>query len=79
MEDDERKALLFPSWATNGNSPRYDDLSDADKAVWRATRGQREDADSHANWLRQLVDAVNRGDISDDDARLAIKRVGKWV
>jgi hypothetical protein len=77
MEDDERKALLWPSWAANGNGPRYDDLSDVDKEVWRKTRGQRNDADSHATWLRDLANAVIRGDITTRDATEAIERMGE--
>ena len=76
MEDEERKRLLFPPWAINGG-PRYDSLSDIDKKVWNATRGQTGDADSIVAWLRELRDAVARGDVTDDDARKAIKRIGE--
>src|SRR5262245_33043602 len=67
MRDDERKALLFPSWAAR-NGPRYDDLSDADKAVWRQTRGQHDDADSIIRWMHNLTVAVEDGVISEDEA-----------
>ena len=76
MQDDERKRLLWPEWDANGNGSRYDALSDADKSVWRATRGQRDDADSIITWLHALGEAVARGDITKDDAELAIKRIG---
>lgn len=75
MHDDERKRLLWPEWATNANGQRYDALSDADKAVWRATRGQRDDADSIINWLHDLATAETSGDITSEDARLAMQRV----
>jgi len=77
MEDDERRRLLFPPWSTNGNGPAYDALSDVDKAVWRKTRGQRNDDDSLATWLNELAIAVRRGDISAGDAAAAITRVGE--
>lgn len=75
MQDDERKELLWPSWSTNGNGSRYDDLSDIDKEVWRKTRGQRDDADSIVTWIRQLAIAVRQGDITEADAELAMRRV----
>lgn len=75
MQDDERKELLWPSWATNGNGSRYDALSDIDKEVWRKTRGQRVDADSEMEWLRRLAIAIADGSISAQDAEAAVKRV----
>lgn len=77
MDDAERERLLWPPWATNGNGPRYDDLSDVDKAVWRKTRGQRKDDDSVATWADELAQAVKRGDISAGDALAAITRMGE--
>ena len=75
MQDDARHELLYPSWATSRNGPRYDDLSDVDKEVWRKTREQREDADSVVTWLEALTAAVRLGEITQDDAERAIKRV----
>ena len=75
MEDDERKELLWPSWNANANGPKYDALDDVSKAVWRKTRDQRNDADSIIAWLKRLAEAAAQGEISDEDARLAMKRV----
>lgn len=77
MHDDEVKELLWPSWAARRNGPGYDELSDTDKAVWRGTRGQRQDADSVIEWLKRLARAVVMGDITQADADAAIKRMGE--
>ena len=78
MDDDRRKELLWPSWSTNGNSPRYDELSDdISREVWRKTRGQKTDADSMIEWVRQLTMAVKEGLITQTEAEMAISRIGE--
>ncbi len=74
MDEERKRALLFPPWAANHNGARYDALSDADKGVWRKTRGQRDDADSELRWLDQLADAMHDGSITWDEMEQAIKR-----
>lgn len=76
MDDDERKALLWPPWATNGlEGKRYDELDDASKALWRQTRGQRTDVDTLDKWLWELTNAVRRGLVTEAQAEDAITRV----
>lgn len=78
MTDDARKELLWPSWAANGNSARYDELSDdVTRTVWRMTRGQKIDADSMIVWLDALAAGVRDGLITETDARAAIARIGE--
>lgn len=76
MDDDERKALLWPSWATNGlEDARYDVLDDEAKKVWRDTRGQRTDEDSFTTWAHKLSVAITQGRITHTEAVEAIRRV----
>lgn len=80
MEDDERKALLWPEWSTRGNGPKYDDLDATSQVVWRTTRGQKEaNADTVSNWLDALANAVAREAITPEEATEAIRReTGEW-
>lgn len=75
MDEDERKNLLWPPWATNGEGPRYEALDDAGKALWRQTRGQRTDGDTITTWAHKLSTAVQRNEITNDQAREAMQRV----
>lgn len=72
---DQRRLLLFPAWLhSDVGSPRYDELSEIDRAVWDRTRGQARDTGSLAAWGEQLGRAVKAGLISDDEAQAAIER-----
>lgn len=75
VASDKRKDLLFPPWAMNGNGPRYDSLDETTKAVWRTTRGQKEDTDSLVKWAHELAAAVQDGTITEMEAEAAIARV----
>lgn len=75
MDEDERKALLWPPWATNGEGARYEALDDVGKAVWRQTRGQRVDTDTQERWIEDLRNAVARKFITAEDAHTAIRKV----
>jgi hypothetical protein len=78
MERDRRKELLWPPWAANGNSPRYDELSDdVAREVWRKTRGQKVDADSLIQWAKELSAAVSEHLITPAEAEAAITRLGE--
>lgn len=71
------KELLEPSWlSSDAGSPRYDHLSDVDKRIWRATRGQTRETDSVAAWQKQLARAVHMGWITYEQARAAKSRYG---
>lgn len=74
----ERRLLLDPPWlATDAGSPRYDALSDVDRAVWDRTRGQRRGTDSVAAWMGRLERAVEAGLITMHEADMAIRRVAR--
>lgn len=73
--EDQRRMLLDPPWlASDAGDPRYDELSEVDKAVWDRTRGQRRDADSIKAWVERLARAVIAGVITEDEARRACDR-----
>jgi hypothetical protein len=79
MQEDERKALLWPEWASNGYGQWFDALDDVNKAIWRQTRGQDATPQMMMTWVQKLGDAVERGDITDVQARAAVKRVRERV
>ena len=74
--DDQRRLLLHPPWLrSDAGNPRYDDLSEADKAVWDRTRGQTRGASSVVMWAARLRRAVEAGWISEGEADKAMRRV----
>ena len=79
MQEDERKALLWPEWASNGYGPWFDALDEVNQAIWRQTRGQDATPAIMMTWVQKLGDAVERGDITDVQARAAVKRVRERV
>jgi hypothetical protein len=71
------RELLDPPWlSTDEGSPRYDSLTDVQKAVWRRTRGQTRAVDSLAEWVHRLARAVAMGWISKEEADSALSRYG---
>lgn len=76
MDADRRKNLLWPPWSVNGQHPRYDELDETTKEVWRKTRGQKTDADSMIVWLHELTMAVREGLVTQVEAEAAIARIG---
>ena len=79
MQEDERKALLWPEWASNGYGQWFDALDEVNQAIWRQTRGHDPDPEVMATWAQKLGDAVTRGDITDAQALAAVKRVSEHV
>lgn len=75
-DEAERKRLLWPEWSTRHNGPQYDSLDDETKAVWRQTRGQRQDEATYARWIEDLVNAVHKGLVTEQEATEAIVREG---
>jgi hypothetical protein len=74
----DRRLLLDPPWLhTDAGSPRYDALSDVDKAVWDRTRGQTRGEGSLESWAGRLGRAVEAGWIDDQEAHHALIRVRK--
>ena len=72
----ERVLLLDPPWLrSSAGHPRYDALSEADKAVWDRTRGQTRGHDSALMWVARLARAVDAELITEDEARAAIRRM----
>ena len=72
---DERRLLLDPPWLrSSAGDPRYDALSEVDKAVWDATRGQTRGADSLKVWAERLARAVTSGLITRHEADRALTR-----
>lgn len=75
VADEQRLLLLDPPWLrSDAGSPRYEQLSDDDKAVWDRTRGQVRGAGSMETWVRRLHRAVEAGLISEAEARRALDR-----
>lgn len=71
------RELLHPSWLNiDAGSPRYDNLSDVEKQVWRRTRGQTRDTDTVALWQKQLARAVAMGWVTSSEAEAALSRYG---
>ena len=79
MEEDERKALLWPEWASNGFGAWYDQLDEVNQAIWRQTRGQDATPEMMLTWVAKLSAAVLAGDITDVQARAAVKKVRERV
>jgi hypothetical protein len=76
----ERRMLLDPPWLRSSEGdPRYDRLSEVDKAVWDRTRGQSRGTDSLAAWETRLRRAVESGLVTKDEARTAWRRVTKGL
>jgi hypothetical protein len=74
--DMRRRQLLNPPWLHHdGGNPRYDTLTDDDKAVWDRTRGQTRNTDSVTSWVALLARAVRDGVIGAGEARTATRRV----
>lgn len=69
--------LLWPPWMVR-EGPRFDELSDVHKAVWKATRGTRSDDASESRWGVDLEDAVASGVISESQAVGALERYERW-
>lgn len=71
----ERRVLLDPPWLrSDAGNIRYDELSDANKAVWDRTRGQIRGADSVKAWTERLARAVQAELITETEARRAVAR-----
>jgi hypothetical protein len=76
MRADRRRMLLDPPWLrSDAGNPRYDELSEDNKAVWDRTRGQTRGADSLKAWAERLARAVKVELITEDEARRAVDRV----
>lgn len=74
----ERRLLLDPPWlATDAGTSRYDALSDADRAVWDRTRGQRRGVGSVLVWTERLERAGEAGLITEGEADMAIRRIAR--
>jgi hypothetical protein len=72
----ERRELLDPPHLrSDAGNPRYDALSDVQKAVWDRTRGQTRGTDSVAWWVARLERAVDVGLITRDEAEQAMRKV----
>lgn len=76
MDADERHLLLWPPWLLNHEGPRYDQLSEESKEVWRKTRGLTNDANTLTAWIDQLENGIRKGLITRVEANQAIERVG---
>jgi hypothetical protein len=76
LRSDQRRLLLNPTHLIGDDGDwRYDRLSDADKAVWRRTRGQTTDEASRHAWVERLARGVKSGLITEQEARIATERV----
>lgn len=74
----ERRLLLDPPWLrTDAGTVRYDALSEADRAVWDRTRGQRRGTSSVLAWTKRLARAVETELITEREADVAIRRVAR--
>lgn len=72
----ERRLLLDPPWLrTSAGDPRYDALSDLDRAVWDRTRGQSRGTDSVVAWAARLRRAVEAELITRNEAERAMRRI----
>ena len=73
---EERRLLLDPPWLrSDAGHHRYDELGDADRAVWDRTRGQTRNTDSVASWAARLGRAARMGVITQREMRAAIRRM----
>lgn len=73
---DTRMDLLHPAWLDVDHGPRYDELSDDDKLVWDAYRGNATGGGSRATWAARLGRAVKAGLITEAEAMGALRRSG---
>lgn len=74
QQADERRLLLEARWLHKGTG-RYDELSEADRAVWDRTRGQVRGAHSVEAWVARLARAVEAGLVTEAEAVRAIRRM----
>lgn len=73
-----RQELLYPDELMPGTSLRYEELSEIDQAVWRATRGiaaQGNEYQPQREWLQKLAQAVTDEVITPSEMMAAFKRV----
>ena len=69
----QRQLILHPTFLDAEQGPRYDELDELDKAVWRATRGG-DNGGSALEWARRLRRAVNSELVTEHEAEQAIER-----
>lgn len=74
MLEDQRRRLLHPDWAED-QGDRYDELSPADRLVWDRTRSISRGSGSVEAWTKRLLEAVDAGIVTRDEADAALRRV----
>lgn len=72
---DQRRQLLRPDWARLLDDPRYAELDDDDRAVWRRTRDLPDPDTAATAWARRLRHAVDAGIVTEAEANEALRYV----